>query len=257
MTSPLLAVDDSKTMRKVLEITFAGEESRAILAATPEEAVAKLRSDRPAIALIDATLGETSGYDLCLQMKSENPELGVIILSSKQHPYDRPRGAAAGADDFIDKPFDTQALLDKIAALGQKLAAGPAARPAARASGIPVPLAAAAPAASRAPAPPAAAAAPRPQAPSFVAAGSSPGTSVSATPAKFVAPASPTPAVVTATAAVDSSFEAKLTGLGLTPEQLAGVMALSREVVEQVVWEVVPILAETMIREEIQRLTSE
>jgi len=68
---------------------------------------------------------------------------------------------------------------------------------------------------------------------------------------------SPAPAVAAATAAVDSSLQTKLAGLGLTPEQLAGVMVLSREVVEQVVWEVVPVLAETMIREEIQRLTSE
>jgi hypothetical protein len=49
----------------------------------------------------------------------------------------------------------------------------------------------------------------------------------------------------------------KLADLGLTPDQVAGVLALSREVVEKVVWEVVPVLAETMIREEIKRLTSE
>jgi hypothetical protein len=49
----------------------------------------------------------------------------------------------------------------------------------------------------------------------------------------------------------------KLAELGLSPEQVAGVLSLSREVVEKVVWEVVPVLAETMIREEIKRLTSD
>jgi hypothetical protein len=49
----------------------------------------------------------------------------------------------------------------------------------------------------------------------------------------------------------------KLQGLGLTKDQVEGVMALSREVVEQVVWEVVPVLAETIIKEEIKRLTAE
>jgi hypothetical protein len=49
----------------------------------------------------------------------------------------------------------------------------------------------------------------------------------------------------------------KLAGLGLTPAQVEGVLALSREVVEQVVWEVVPTLAETLIKEEIARLTRE
>ena len=45
--------------------------------------------------------------------------------------------------------------------------------------------------------------------------------------------------------------------MGLTPAQVEGVLALSREVIEQVVWEVVPQLAETLIKEEIARLTKE
>jgi hypothetical protein len=49
----------------------------------------------------------------------------------------------------------------------------------------------------------------------------------------------------------------KLTAIGLTAEQVSAVLALSREVVEQVVWEVVPTLAEKMIEEEIRRLTAE
>lgn len=48
----------------------------------------------------------------------------------------------------------------------------------------------------------------------------------------------------------------KLEALGLSPTQVEGVLALSREVVEKVVWEVVPVLAETLIKEEIRRLTS-
>jgi hypothetical protein len=50
-------------------------------------------------------------------------------------------------------------------------------------------------------------------------------------------------------------LSAKLDGMGLTPEQVAGVLALTRDVVERVVWEVVPELAETLIKEEIRRLT--
>jgi hypothetical protein len=52
-------------------------------------------------------------------------------------------------------------------------------------------------------------------------------------------------------------MEGKLQALGLTRDQVQGVLALSRDVVEQVVWEVVPQLAETLIKEEIARLTSE
>jgi hypothetical protein len=71
------------------------------------------------------------------------------------------------------------------------------------------------------------------------------------------------PAAVAASPAVSggngmpADFAAKLGGLGLTAAQVDGVLALSREVVEKVVWEVVPVLAETLIKEEISRLTRE
>jgi hypothetical protein len=63
------------------------------------------------------------------------------------------------------------------------------------------------------------------------------------------------PAVASAGNGVHAEFAGKLGGLGLTPAQIEGVLALSREVVEKVVWEVVPTLAEAMIKEEIARLT--
>jgi len=58
-------------------------------------------------------------------------------------------------------------------------------------------------------------------------------------------------------AAAAADLETKLAGLGLTKPQMEGVLSLSRELVEQVVWDVVPTLAETLIKEEIKRLTSD
>ena len=55
-------------------------------------------------------------------------------------------------------------------------------------------------------------------------------------------------------AALPADFARKLGGLGLSSAQLDAVLSLSREVVEQVVWEVVPTLAETIIKEELKRL---
>jgi hypothetical protein len=56
---------------------------------------------------------------------------------------------------------------------------------------------------------------------------------------------------------VNGHLAGKLGELGLSPQQAEAVLALSRDVVERVVWEVVPQLAETMIKEEIQRLMKE
>jgi hypothetical protein len=54
---------------------------------------------------------------------------------------------------------------------------------------------------------------------------------------------------------VNGQMASRLQDLGLSPAQVDGVLALSREVLERVVWEVVPVLAETIIKEEIARLT--
>jgi endonuclease III len=69
----------------------------------------------------------------------------------------------------------------------------------------------------------------------------------------------PTPVVTIAavSAAANGHLAGKLGELGLTPQQAEAVLALSREVVERVVWEVVPQLAEAIIKEEIARLTKE
>jgi CheY-like chemotaxis protein len=319
VTTTLLAIDDSKTMRKVLEITFAGEDYRTVLAVSSAEALAKLRSDNPAVALVDAHLGDESGYDLCQKIKREAPGVSVLILSSKQQPYDRARGTSAGADDFMDKPFDTQQLLDKVAALLRRAAepltaakvpaaAPPAQRPATSptAPGLgmrPVGPAASPPVAqgprtgtspgvgvrplsvpgggqqapgapiqprpmvsARSPATLVGAAVTPAQPPVAARPPSSPQAAPPPAPAArpaappVPAPAAPAPAPPTAAAVsaqLPPDLESKLAGLGLTRDQVSGVLALSKDVVEQVVWEVVPMLAEVMIKEEIKRLTSD
>ncbi|MBN2193820.1 MAG: response regulator [Polyangiaceae bacterium] len=350
MTTTVLAVDDSKTIRRVLEITFAGEEFRTLLADSAGDALSKLGRENPHIAVVDAILGAESGYDLCQQIKERSPHLPVVILSSKQHPFDRARGASVGADDFMDKPFDTQQLIDKVTAVLRKAAMTPADRgtPAPAHLERPAAAPAAAPVVQRAPAPaprpaspaaapvgagvgrlgqpapfataarpapgpgaaggpvtrpgiglggmggrpaqPSPAAQPRAAAPVVVGTGRAagagapaaapqptpaqqppaprPGSAPQASPGPVAprSPAAPTPPAATPLAAaavgvpavvLPEGLPAKLEQLGLSADQVKGVLAISREVVEAVVWEVVPVLAETLIREEIRRLTAE
>ncbi len=242
MAKKLLAVEDSRTMRKVLGITFATDEFEAVVAESPQQALAQLDHFRPDMVLLDVTLGETNGYDLCRQVKSRAPGTPVMILSSRQQPYDPVRGAEVQADDFIDKPFDTQQMRDKVKKLVAQTGARPAApaRPAAAAAAAPArpaPIPRTPPPAM--PPPPAVA---RPPAPSMARAGS----------------AHPVPGnVAQALATNGAALRERLEEMELTREQVQAVLTLSRDVIERVVWEVVPVLAETLIKEEIQRLTRE
>ena len=271
MTTTLLAVDDSKTMRKVLEITFAGEDFRTVLCESADEALRKL-GENPQVALVDAGLENAAGYELCQKIKAASPNTAVVMLSSKQQPYDRARGTAVGADDFVDKPFDTQQLLEKVTTIARRAASAP------MMSAAPAPVVMPS-AASKADG---SIGRPRVQ---TLAYGSTPSPIIPASPAPLavspVAPMRPTmtgapPAEVisspaatspmaatapsylaplaAAPAALPADFAGKLGGLGLSAAQVEAVLSLSREVVEQVVWEVVPTLAETIIKEELKRL---
>jgi len=275
VTTTLLAVDDSKTMRKVIEITFAGEGFKTVVAADAADAVAKAQAERPQVALIDAALDGTNGYDLCRQIKGASPSTVVVLLSNKAQPYDKARGSASGADDYMDKPFDTQQMIDKVVALAKRGAQAPAPAPAAVHAAAPAPAPAPQPLAAKpeagrqrvqtlaygsTPVPPQVATAPTGNVKPLGGASAfgsraptQPGTAAYSPPAPAVAP---TPAAAGGNGA-HADFASKLGGLGLTPAQVEGVLSLSREVVEKVVWEVVPTLAEAMIKEEIARLTRE
>src|SRR4051812_36870506 len=112
-------------MRRVFEITFSGEDFRTVLSDNADDALAKVAAERPQVALVDAGLDGSGGYDLCQRIKASAPHVAVVMLSSKQQPYDRARGSAVVADDFVDKPFDTQQLLEKVTTIARRAASAP------------------------------------------------------------------------------------------------------------------------------------
>jgi CheY-like chemotaxis protein len=295
----ILVADDSATMRRVLAMTFAGEDASVVTVDSGDAALAKAAENPPDIVFADASMAGVDGYELARRIKA-NPNLArtaVILMASQHSPYDDGKGRAAGVDDHISKPFDTQSVIDRVgqvlsrpragAGAGEtsRVAATPAAAPAAARPIAASPVAAPTPASPRSPmqttrmgigvapvaagapvqAPPQARPAPQaaPVAPMRPAATTAPMMPAAAAPAASAKPmtatvpqsAPPRPAAAVAQASVDMA--AKLQNLGLTREQIEGVLALSREVIEQVVWEVVPDLAEQLIREEIKRLTAD
>jgi CheY-like chemotaxis protein len=248
----ILVADDSVTMRRILELTFAGEDATVTTVEGGDAAVAAAADLAPDVVLADASMA-MDGYRVASAIRS-TPGLertAIIVLASQKHPYDEAKGRAAGVDDHVVKPFDTQHVIDKVKrVMSQPRAA--AVKPAA------APQAPAAAAAQRMNRPGtntlgferASAAAQQPSRPSVP----PPQQRPAAPPARPQAPAVPSPMISAATSGMGDMAQ-RLDGLGLTADQVQGVLALSREVIEKVVWEVVPDLAETLIREEIRRLT--
>jgi CheY-like chemotaxis protein len=274
----ILIVEDSVSMRKVMEMTFAGEDAELLAVETGELALQQGRGFGPDVAFIDASLPGLDGYEVTRAIKSD-PQLSgtaVILMASPHRPLDEARASEVGADDHILKPFDTQEAIDKATQLAtevQTLSEAPSIPVARRATTPPTPISQA----SYRPTPP-----PLPlNGPSSPPMARTPVSSVPFTTTPLtgaqvsVAPetsypshSQPVAAVVASTlmpgqpsAAVDKALShsvvARLETLGLTPDQVEGVLKLSAEVVERVVWEVVPELAEAMIREELHRLVGD
>src|SRR5579872_2895726 len=148
-------------MRKALEITFGSDDFRVVTAETSAAALTMLKEE-PQAAVIDCSLGGEDGYALARAVRSRDPRIALVGLSSRYNPYDAAKGREAGFDDYADKPFDTQGLLDKVkkaigAREGMKAAAPAPAVAAPPPQHAPAP---AAPFGSRAPAVPVASPAP-------------------------------------------------------------------------------------------------
>jgi CheY-like chemotaxis protein len=264
----ILIVEDSVTMRKVMEMTFAGEDAELLAVESGELALQQGRDFGPDVAFIDASLPGIDGYEVTRAIKSD-PQLAgtaVILMASQHRPLDEARASEVGADAHILKPFDTQEAIDKATSLADQAEALyeapsiPVARPA---TSPPMPVAQP----SYRPTPP-----PLPlNGPSSrpithmpltgaqvsVAPTSAASLRASSPAAKIVSsPAAPLQAAGSSEALSHSVVE-RLETLGLTPDQVEGVLKLSAEVVERVVWEVVPELAEAMISQELHRLVGD
>ncbi|MFW6023807.1 MAG: response regulator transcription factor, partial [Myxococcota bacterium] len=114
MTLKILVADDSATMRKVFEMTFAAEDAEVVTVDSGDAAVAKARELQPDVVLADSSMPGTDGYEVARAVKSAGGGSAVIVLASQHTPYDEARGQSAGVDDHVLKPFDSQSLIDKV-----------------------------------------------------------------------------------------------------------------------------------------------
>lgn len=285
MPTKILAIDDSKTMRLAIKITFAAEDYEVVAVSKGSEAVARAKQMPADVLIVDAALaaGEPSGYDVvrAVRADADTANIPVLLIVSNQVGIDEAQVQACGANGAMTKPFDTQELLDKVTALakGEKITSGKAP---ARVAAAPQVAAAAAPVAAKpvvqapvaapvaakpvapttpaAPAPkpaatPVATPAARPTAtpaspivsqnknfPAAFASGEDMASKIPiATPIPFAAADAPTPGILKRLQAAGGA------GAGLDPKAVAALVALSRDVIEQVVWEVVPDLAEQVL----------
>jgi CheY-like chemotaxis protein len=116
MGARILVADDSVTIQKVVELTFSKEDFSLVQARNGDEAIRKAKEARPDVILLDLVMPDKNGYDVCAALRTEPSLKGVpiILLAGTFESYDQDRAKRAGANDFITKPFESQALIGKV-----------------------------------------------------------------------------------------------------------------------------------------------
>src|SRR5436190_4443801 len=117
MAKRILIADDSVTIQKAFAMTFAGADDVTVSGArSADEGLALAQRTHPDLIIADGVMPGRSGYDLCASIKAD-PTLKavpVLILAASQQPYDDARGQKVGADGQLVKPWDTNAMMDRV-----------------------------------------------------------------------------------------------------------------------------------------------
>lgn len=119
MAKKILLADDSITIQKVISLTLASEDYDLIIVGDGEAAVQKAEETRPDLVIADVTMPGKTGYEVSSFIKNHPSLKGtpVLLLAGTFETVDTKQMAAAGADDHIIKPFESEDLIKKIRAL--------------------------------------------------------------------------------------------------------------------------------------------
>jgi CheY-like chemotaxis protein len=277
MSKTILLADDSVTIQKVVELSFADEGYKVVGVANGDDAVSRLGEVAPDLVIADIHMPGANGYEVATKVKQMRPGTPVLLLVGTFEPFDRERFTGSGADAYMKKPFDSHELLRQVqtllaAAVRQPPQASPESR---AADGADSETTAANPVIGWAAtdyddSPSFADDAPRateqtlrmPALPSF-------GEPIDIPPAEISSASTATnmQALPAATAVTSASYPVLGSEVPAAPLQLSEVdidricrrvlEVLSEKVVREIGWEVVPDLAEVIIKDRLREIESQ
>jgi twitching motility two-component system response regulator PilG len=112
----VLVVDDSPTVRKIVQLTLQRERIHVVTAGDGLSALAAVADEQPDLILLDIMLPRMDGYNICQVVRRNMAfrDMPIIMLSGKDGLFDKMRGKLAGSTEYITKPFDSAELVQTV-----------------------------------------------------------------------------------------------------------------------------------------------
>ena len=119
MTKKILIADDEVNIVISLEFLMKREGPEVVLAADGEEAITKIREEKPDLVLLDVMMPRKTGFEVCQELRSDPAmqDLKILMLTAKGRDTEVAKGMALGADAYMTKPFSTHELVERVKSL--------------------------------------------------------------------------------------------------------------------------------------------
>lgn len=117
----ILVVEDETNLAQGLLFNLRAEGHQVSVAADGETALAVLRSDSFNAVILDVMLPGRDGFEIVSTLRAEGNYVPVLMLTARGRPEDIVQGFAAGADDYLPKPFDLAVLLARLNSLLRRM----------------------------------------------------------------------------------------------------------------------------------------
>ena len=115
----VVVIEDEDDLRELVIYNLRADGFHALGAATAGEGLAICSMHCPSVVIIDRMLGDMDGIDICAHLRADESLAGaaILVLSARGSARDKATGFAAGADDYMVKPFAVEQLVERIRGL--------------------------------------------------------------------------------------------------------------------------------------------
>jgi DNA-binding response OmpR family regulator len=113
----VLVVDDDAVIRRVVRTVLEADEFEVLEAGDGNAAITVAADTRPTVVVLDVMMPGLDGVEVCRRLRGGGEPVRVLMLTAVDDPETEKASVAAGADGYLQKPFSSVELLDRVEAL--------------------------------------------------------------------------------------------------------------------------------------------